>query len=85
VREKSHGVKRYRHPLVGDLELHYETLTLPADDRQTLVVSPGSASETTLRVLALHDTVALATPKPAGPGSTSPTAFRSPRTRLGPA
>jgi transcriptional regulator with XRE-family HTH domain len=58
VREKSHGVKRYRHPLVGDLELHYETLTLPDDDRQTLVTytaEPGSPSETALQMLALQD------------------------------
>lgn len=58
VREKSHGTKRYRHPLVGDLELHYETLPLPGDDHQTLVTytaEPGSASDTALRLLALHD------------------------------
>jgi transcriptional regulator with XRE-family HTH domain len=57
VREKSHGTKRYRHPLVGDLELRYETLSLPADDRQTLVTytaEPGSPSETALRVLGLR-------------------------------
>jgi transcriptional regulator with XRE-family HTH domain len=58
VREKAHGIKRYRHPLVGDLELHYETVTLPADDRQALVTytaEPGSPSETALRILALPD------------------------------
>jgi hypothetical protein len=60
VREKSHGVKRFRHPLVGDLELDYETLTLPADDRQTVVIytaRAGSPSETRLRMLALEDAV----------------------------
>ena len=58
VREKSHGRKRYRHPLVGELELDYETLALPADDRQTLVTytaEPGSPSESALRMLALAD------------------------------
>jgi transcriptional regulator with XRE-family HTH domain len=62
VREKSHGTKRYRHPLVGELELHYETLALPADDRQTLVTytaPAGSPSETALRMLALDDAPAL--------------------------
>jgi transcriptional regulator with XRE-family HTH domain len=57
VREKSHGRKRYRHPLVGEIELHYETLALPADDRQTLVTytaEAGSPSETALRMLALR-------------------------------
>jgi len=57
VREKSHGLKRYRHPLVGELELHYETLALPGDDRQTLVTytaDTGSPSETALRMLAVQ-------------------------------
>ena len=56
VREKSSGVKRYHHPLVGELELHYETLALRADDHQTLVTytaSAGSPSETALSMLAL--------------------------------
>jgi transcriptional regulator with XRE-family HTH domain len=56
VREKASGVKRYHHPLVGPLELHYETLALPGDDRQTLVTytaAPGTPSETALRMLAL--------------------------------
>ena len=56
VREKSHGTKRFRHPVVGDLELHYETFALPADPRQTLVTysaEPGSPSEAALRVLGL--------------------------------
>jgi transcriptional regulator with XRE-family HTH domain len=58
VREKTHGVKRYRHPLVGELELSYETLRLPAPDHQVLVTytaRPGSASETALRMLAFAD------------------------------
>ena len=45
VREKSHGTKRFRHPVVGDLELHYETFSLPAD--------PPGAVPTALRVLGL--------------------------------
>lgn len=75
VREKSHGAKRYHHPLVGDLELHYETLALPADDRQTLVTysaAPGSPSETALRLLALQDTTAPTIPTPAAPSSAPP-------------
>jgi hypothetical protein len=41
---------------LGPLELHYETLALLGDDRQTLVTytaPPGSPSETALRMLAL--------------------------------
>ena len=58
VRQKSHGIKRLRHPLVGDLELHYETLVLPADSRQTLVTytaATGSVSETALALLAIDN------------------------------
>ena len=56
VREKTHGIKRYRHPLVGELELQYETFRLPGPDRQVVVTytpEPGSRSDTALRTLAL--------------------------------
>jgi hypothetical protein len=55
VREKSHGVKRLRHPLVGPLTLSYEGMPLPDDDEQILVVyhaEPGSPSDEALRLLA---------------------------------
>ncbi|MEB8340093.1 MmyB family transcriptional regulator [Streptomyces endophyticus] len=55
VKEKGHGVKRMRHPLVGELTLAYETLHLPDDDGQFLSVyhaEPGSASAEALRLLA---------------------------------
>ncbi|MEU8890760.1 helix-turn-helix transcriptional regulator [Streptomyces sp. NPDC048442] len=55
VREKGHGVKRMRHPLVGELTLSYETLRLPDDHDQSLVTyhaEPGSASAQGLRLLA---------------------------------
>lgn len=55
VEEKTHGTKRITHPVVGDLELGYETLTLPGDPDQTIVVytaSPGSATAERLAVLA---------------------------------
>jgi transcriptional regulator with XRE-family HTH domain len=55
VRESCHGVKRMQHPLVGSLELRYETLELPADADQILVTyiaEPGSESEQALRLLA---------------------------------
>ncbi|MYW64773.1 helix-turn-helix domain-containing protein [Streptomyces sp. SID8379] len=55
VKEKGHGVKRMRHPLVGELTLSYETLHLPDDDGQFLSVyhaEPGSASAEALRLLA---------------------------------
>ncbi|MFD5139415.1 helix-turn-helix domain-containing protein [Streptomyces sp. NPDC058378] len=55
VKEKSHGVKRLRHPLVGELTLDYETFALPDDAEQSVVVyhpEPGSASADALRLLA---------------------------------
>ncbi|MGY0492135.1 helix-turn-helix domain-containing protein [Streptomyces sp. WG-D5] len=55
VKEKGHGVKRMRHPLVGEMTLAYETLHLPDDDGQFLSVyhaEPGSASAEALRLLA---------------------------------
>jgi transcriptional regulator with XRE-family HTH domain len=55
VREKTYGSKRFQHPLVGPLTLEYESLALPGDADQTLVVytaEPGSESETALRLLA---------------------------------
>ena len=55
VRAKTHGRKQIRHPIVGDLELHYETLELPDAADQVLVTytaEAGSPSETSLRLLA---------------------------------
>jgi transcriptional regulator with XRE-family HTH domain len=55
VKEKSHGVKRMRHPLVGDLTLSFETFKLPDDHEQSMVVyhaEPGSPSAEALRLLA---------------------------------
>ncbi|MEU1148490.1 helix-turn-helix domain-containing protein [Streptomyces sp. NPDC005863] len=55
VREKGHGVKQMRHPLVGELTLSYETLRLPDDCDQQMVMyhaEPDSASAQGLRLLA---------------------------------
>ena len=54
VREKTHGVKRFHHPLVGDLELRYESFTVAGAPDQMLIVylaEPGSASEQALALL----------------------------------
>ncbi|MBO1334732.1 helix-turn-helix domain-containing protein [Streptomyces sp. VRA16 Mangrove soil] len=62
VKEKGHGVKRMRHPLVGELTLSYETLHLPDDDGQFLSVyhaEPGSDSAQALRLLASWGTDAI--------------------------
>jgi transcriptional regulator with XRE-family HTH domain len=55
VHEKTYGTKLIRHPIVGELTLAFESLALPGDDDQMLVVytaEPGSESETALRLLA---------------------------------
>ncbi|MDQ0992727.1 helix-turn-helix domain-containing protein [Streptomyces sp. V3I7] len=55
VKEKSHGIKRLHHPLVGELSLNFESLRTADDADQGLVVyhaEPGSASAEALRLLA---------------------------------
>lgn len=54
VYQRSFGSKRLRHPLVGELTVDYESLTLPADPDQTLFVystEAGSASRRELDLL----------------------------------
>lgn len=38
VAQKRHGMKRYIHPVVGPLSLHYESLLLPDDGDQLLTI-----------------------------------------------
>jgi MmyB-like transcription regulator ligand binding domain len=55
VRFHRTGVKRIHHPVVGDLELFYEGLDLPADPGwhlYTFTAAPGSPSDDRLRLLA---------------------------------
>lgn len=54
VLRRTHGVKHYRHPLVGELHFSYEALQPPGDTDQTLCVynvEPGSPSAEALRLL----------------------------------
>ncbi|MET8688291.1 helix-turn-helix transcriptional regulator [Streptomyces sp. NPDC004732] len=63
VKEKTHGVKRMHHPVVGELVLPYETLTLPGDPDQLMVVytaEPGTESADRLSLLASWTAPALA-------------------------
>lgn len=51
----TNGVKRYHHPVVGRLDLHFQILHLPEDDGHRLLLhhaEPGSSSEAALRLLA---------------------------------
>lgn len=54
VLERGGGFKRFHHPVVGDLTIDYEALTLPAEPEQTLFIytaRPGP-SEDAMRLLA---------------------------------
>lgn len=49
------GAKRIHHPVVGDLDLTYEAMSLAADPGQVMIVygaEPGSASDQALKLLA---------------------------------
>lgn len=55
VHQRTHGVKRLDHPVVGELSVHFESLSLPGDASQVLYIyttEPGSASQATLALLA---------------------------------
>ncbi|MRH91348.1 helix-turn-helix domain-containing protein [Nocardia sp. SYP-A9097] len=61
VEEKTHGSKRIRHTRAGMLEMGYESLLLPGDPDQLLVIYtavPGSATAAALAALAESDTTA---------------------------
>jgi hypothetical protein len=54
VRHHRTGAKRIRHPVVGDLELHFEAMTLTSDPGLTFTIftaTPDSPSADALRLL----------------------------------
>jgi transcriptional regulator with XRE-family HTH domain len=58
VRFHRTGLKRLRHPVVGDLELSYEAMELPANPGWTMfayTAEPGSATDERLKLLASWD------------------------------
>lgn len=65
VRHHRSGTKRLRHPEVGEIEISYEVLELPADGLTiaTYSAEPGSRSQQALDLLASW----VATPAPAAP------------------
>jgi transcriptional regulator with XRE-family HTH domain len=55
VRIHASGVKLFHHPIVGDLDLPFESVPLPADPTQSLLIytpEPGSPSQDALHLLA---------------------------------
>lgn len=66
VRLHTTGTKRIHHPLVGDLDLPFETIPLPADPGQNLLIytpEPTSRTQEALNLLASWN--AAPTPRPA--------------------
>lgn len=67
VHQKAHGWKALHHPVVGDVTVWYETLTLPTDSDQMLVTytaETDSPSEQALRRLATMAPPARSTDQP---------------------
>ncbi len=55
VRRRSHGTKRYHHPIAGELTIAYEALPIPEATDQTLFIytaEPESSSQRALELLA---------------------------------
>jgi transcriptional regulator with XRE-family HTH domain len=55
VYQRTFGTKRLRHPVVGELAVQYETLTMPGDRDQTLFVyttEAGTSSREAMNLLA---------------------------------
>lgn len=55
VYQRTHGSKRLRHPIVGDLTVEYETLVLPDDPNTTMFIyttEPNSPSRRAIDMLA---------------------------------
>ena len=70
VRFHRTGSKRLQHPIVGELQLSYETLTLDADDGLRLALytaEAGSASQQALDLLASWTATPAATETPVSP------------------
>lgn len=63
VHQRTHGAKRLRHPVVGELTVDYETLTPPGDPDTTLFVYTTEAGSPSRRAMGL-----LASWTAAGPG-----------------
>jgi transcriptional regulator with XRE-family HTH domain len=65
VREKSDGDKRFDHPLVGRLELRYETLGVSGPEGQSLVVYHAEPESSSAQGLALLSSMVAGDAQPA--------------------
>ncbi|MFC0111749.1 helix-turn-helix domain-containing protein [Kibdelosporangium aridum] len=62
VHQRTHGSKRLRHPIVGDLTVEYETLALPGDPDTTLYIYTTEAESPSRRAMNLLASWAAAVP-----------------------
>lgn len=68
VYQRTYGAKRLHHPMVGDLTVDYETLTLPGDKDTTIFAystEPNSPSQRALNLLASWALTPDPSPQPA--------------------
>ncbi|MFJ4126518.1 helix-turn-helix transcriptional regulator [[Kitasatospora] papulosa] len=68
VLTRTHGQKRFHHPLVGELTIDYQALNLPGEDDQTLFLympAEDRTSQEAWRLLADWNTPAPGRPQPA--------------------
>jgi transcriptional regulator with XRE-family HTH domain len=78
VLRRTHGTKRFHHPVVGDLTLDYEALNPTGDPDQTLglyTAEPGSPSEHALRLLASWTSEPVTPTLPGTASQSRPTAY----------
>ncbi|MFD8749879.1 helix-turn-helix transcriptional regulator [Kitasatospora sp. NPDC059577] len=71
VQDKTSGTKRFRHPVVGELELTYETLRAADDPGQALITyaaTPGTPSHDALHMLLAWAAPPAATAPPGADG-----------------
>ena len=69
------GTKSFHHPVVGDIEVTYETMPLPADPALVLTVyrpEPGTPSADAMTLLATWATTHLADTTPAANAAETP-------------
>ncbi|WP_433543945.1 helix-turn-helix transcriptional regulator (plasmid) [Streptomyces sp. CA-294286] len=81
VTEKSYGTKGFRHPLVGDFDLGYQTLSLPGTEGRSLVVftAPDARADSALRLLGSWTAPLAVPPSHTGPERRAPRPGGRPR------
>ncbi|WP_345556898.1 helix-turn-helix transcriptional regulator [Streptomonospora halophila] len=66
IRQKSHDTKRFRHPLVGELTLGYEALSVNSAPGQQVVVYHAEPGSPSAQALSLLGSLTAGTGRPAG-------------------